>query len=46
MTTDKSLLEQVRYWKNKCKDLEIKIKSLEDYKRGINDTLYLLGRVR
>lgn len=40
---EKNLEEQVRYWKNKVKELEIKIKMLEDYKRGMTDTLYYLG---
>jgi hypothetical protein len=39
----KNLIEQVRYWKNKVTKLETKIKSLEDYKRGMVDTIYYLG---
>jgi hypothetical protein len=46
MTTEKenkNLTEQVRYWKNKVIELEIKIKTLEDYKRGMIDAIYYLG---
>jgi len=42
----KNLNEIIRYWKNKCEELNIKIKSLEDYKRGMNDALYYLGSKR
>lgn len=41
-----NLKEQIRYWKNKCQELEIKVKSLEDYSRGVNDTLYRMGGKR
>ena len=39
----KNLEEQVRYWKKKDKELEVKVKSLEDYKREVIDTIYHLG---
>ena len=36
--------KDIDYWKVKVKELEIKLKSLEDYKRGMTDAIYYLGR--
>jgi hypothetical protein len=43
LSENKNLKEQVRYWKNKCNDLEVKIKDLETYRRGMIDAIYYLG---
>lgn len=40
---NKNLKEQVRYWKSKCDNLEIKLKDLETYRRGMVDAIYYLG---
>jgi hypothetical protein len=39
----KNQKEQIRYWQNKVNELEIKMKSLEDYNRGFVDATYYLG---
>jgi hypothetical protein len=44
ITKIESLRKDIDYWKAKVKELEIKLKAMEDYKRGVSDTLYLLGR--
>lgn len=35
--------KDIDYWKVKVKELEVKLKTLEDYKRGMTDAIYYLG---